>query len=120
MAKKKDNGANLGFEATLWAAADKLRNNMDVSEVPKPHLFVGIAQQGILIGRWEAFVERFRKAVYPGNSAPEEFEPNQKALAELLWDTNTEEPHDELHRTVASQLMWEPLQMMSNSEGAER
>jgi hypothetical protein len=25
----KSNGATLGFEATLWAAADKLRNNMD-------------------------------------------------------------------------------------------
>jgi len=28
----KSNGANLGFEATLWAAADKLRNNMDAAE----------------------------------------------------------------------------------------
>ena len=26
------NGANLGFEATLWAAADKMRNNMDTAE----------------------------------------------------------------------------------------
>jgi type I restriction enzyme M protein len=26
------NGANLGFEATMWAAADKLRNNMDAAE----------------------------------------------------------------------------------------
>jgi len=25
--QKNGNGANLGFEATLWAAADKLRNN---------------------------------------------------------------------------------------------
>ena len=28
-AKKKDSTANLGFEAKLWLAADKLRNNMD-------------------------------------------------------------------------------------------
>lgn len=28
----KSNGATLGFEATLWAAADKLRNNMDAAE----------------------------------------------------------------------------------------
>ena len=27
--KTNGNGANLGFEATLWAAADKMRNNMD-------------------------------------------------------------------------------------------
>jgi type I restriction enzyme M protein len=26
------NGANLGFEAKLWLAADKLRNNMDAAE----------------------------------------------------------------------------------------
>jgi hypothetical protein len=26
------NGANLGFEAKLWAAADALRNNMDAAE----------------------------------------------------------------------------------------
>ena len=26
----KDSTANLGFEAKLWLAADKLRNNMDV------------------------------------------------------------------------------------------
>ncbi|NQU26201.1 MAG: hypothetical protein HQ567_33355 [Candidatus Nealsonbacteria bacterium] len=39
MAKKKrakqatkKNGANLGFEATLWLAADKLRNIMDAAE----------------------------------------------------------------------------------------
>ncbi len=34
-AKKKSsngNGANLGFEATLWLAADKLRNNLDAAE----------------------------------------------------------------------------------------
>jgi type I restriction enzyme M protein len=30
--KSNGNGANLGFEATLWAAADKLRNNLDAAE----------------------------------------------------------------------------------------
>lgn len=25
-------GANIGFDATLWQAADKLRNNMDAAE----------------------------------------------------------------------------------------
>ena len=29
---KESNGANLGFEQTLWKAADKLRNNMDAVE----------------------------------------------------------------------------------------
>ncbi|MBI4954440.1 MAG: hypothetical protein HY908_20615 [Myxococcales bacterium] len=31
--KKADTGANLGFEAKLWAAADALRNNMDAARV---------------------------------------------------------------------------------------
>ncbi len=30
--KKADSAANLGFEAKLWLAADKLRNNMDAAE----------------------------------------------------------------------------------------
>ncbi len=29
---RKNNGANLGFEAKLWQAADALRNNMDAAE----------------------------------------------------------------------------------------
>ena len=44
MAKAKKNGsnggANLGFEATLWAAADKLRNNMDAAEYK--HVVLGL------------------------------------------------------------------------------
>jgi len=43
MAKKpKDNGtsANLGFEAKLWLAADKMRNNMDAAEYK--HVVLGL------------------------------------------------------------------------------
>ena len=32
MAKNKNNGGNLGFEAKLWIAADKLRNSMDAAD----------------------------------------------------------------------------------------
>ncbi|MCU0662780.1 MAG: type I restriction-modification system subunit M [Myxococcota bacterium] len=35
-----DSGANLGFEATLWQAADKLRNNMDAAEYK--HVVLGL------------------------------------------------------------------------------
>jgi type I restriction enzyme M protein len=34
------NGAILGFEATLWAATDKLRNNMDAAEYK--HIVLGL------------------------------------------------------------------------------
>lgn len=37
---KTGNGANLGFEATLWAAADKLRNNMGAAEYK--HVVLGL------------------------------------------------------------------------------
>ena len=30
--QQSSNGAALGFEATLWAAADKLRGHMDAAE----------------------------------------------------------------------------------------
>ena len=37
---KNGNGAKLGFEATLWAAADKMRNNMDAAEYK--HIVLGL------------------------------------------------------------------------------
>jgi type I restriction enzyme M protein len=38
--KKKGTSANVGFEETLWAAADKMRNNMDPSEYK--HVVLGL------------------------------------------------------------------------------
>ena len=38
--KKKASGASLGFEATLWQAADKLRGTMDASEYK--HVVLGL------------------------------------------------------------------------------
>jgi len=40
MAKKNENGANLGFEEKLWQAADKLRGNMDAAEYK--HVVLGL------------------------------------------------------------------------------
>ena len=39
-AKTNDTSANLGFEAKLWLAADKLRNNMDAAEYK--HVVLGL------------------------------------------------------------------------------
>ncbi len=39
-AKNKDSTANLGFEAKLWLAADKLRCNMDAAEYK--HVVLGL------------------------------------------------------------------------------
>jgi type I restriction enzyme M protein len=38
--KTADSTANLGFEAKLWLAADKLRNNMDAAEYK--HVVLGL------------------------------------------------------------------------------
>src|SRR6266446_6920641 len=38
--KGKNNGAVIGFEAKLWLAADKLRNNMDAAEYK--HVVLGL------------------------------------------------------------------------------
>lgn len=40
MAKNKSNGANLGFEEKLWAAADKLRGHIDAGEYK--HVVLGL------------------------------------------------------------------------------
>src|SRR5258705_4391266 len=37
---ERGNGSMLGFEATLWAAADKLRGNMDAAEYK--HVALGL------------------------------------------------------------------------------
>src|SRR3989344_8499106 len=37
---KKSNGTNVGFEETLWSAADKMRNNMDSGEYK--HVVLGL------------------------------------------------------------------------------
>ncbi|MEZ4376543.1 MAG: type I restriction-modification system subunit M N-terminal domain-containing protein [Polyangiaceae bacterium] len=39
-ASAKTSGANLGFEQTLWQAADKLRNNLDAAEYK--HVVLGL------------------------------------------------------------------------------
>jgi type I restriction enzyme M protein len=38
--KQTNGGVNLGFEATLWAAADKLRGHMDAAEYK--HVVLGL------------------------------------------------------------------------------
>lgn len=52
MRNKTNNGANLGFEDKLWAAADKLRGNMDAAEY-----------KHVVLGRvYEYFLGKFAAA----------------------------------------------------------
>ncbi|MGH8192175.1 MAG: type I restriction-modification system subunit M N-terminal domain-containing protein, partial [Rhodanobacteraceae bacterium] len=54
----KGNGANLGFEAKLWQAADKLRNNMDAAEYK--HVVLGLIFLKYIS---DSFEEHHRKLV---------------------------------------------------------
>ncbi len=51
MAKKdsaqNQNGSPLGFEAALWQAADKLRNNMDAAEYK--HVVLGLSSMSPIL-----------------------------------------------------------------------
>ena len=47
--KQNDNGANLGFEAQLWATADKLRGNMEPSDYK--HVALGLIFPEVHLGR---------------------------------------------------------------------
>ena len=67
--KKNNNGsANLGFEETLWAAADKLRSNMDAAEYK--HVVLGLIFLKYIS---DAFTARYQQlALELGDFAPEQ------------------------------------------------
>ena len=56
--KQADQGANLGFEAKLWLAADKLRSNMDAAEYK--HVVLGLIFLKYIS---DAFEEMYQKLV---------------------------------------------------------
>lgn len=64
---KKSNGANLGFEATLWAAADKQRGHMDAAEYK--HVVLGLIFLKYISDAFEekhaALVEEKKKGADP-------------------------------------------------------
>ena len=74
MAKKKsdtnanNNGATLGFEATLYQAADKLRNNMDAAEYK--HVVLGLIFLKYIS---DSFEERFNFLLQESANSQSEF-----------------------------------------------
>ena len=72
------NGATLGFEATLWAAADKLRGNMDSAEYK--HVVLGLIFLKYIS---DAFEELHAKLLAEEGADPEE---KDEYLAEhVFW-----------------------------------
>ena len=64
---RKGNGGDLGFEATLWSAADQLRGSMDASEYKHPVL-------GLIFLKYisDAFEEKHAQLVREPDADPED------------------------------------------------
>src|SRR3954464_1721443 len=77
-AKKTSGGANLGFEATLWAAADKLRNNLDAAEYK--HVVLGLI---FLKYVSDAFDERHAALAAEKHADPED--PDEYRAENIFW-----------------------------------
>lgn len=78
--KKSNNGATLGFEEKLWAAADKLRSNMDAAEYK--HVVLGLIFLKYIS---DAFEERHAQllAAEPDGANPED--PDEYLSANVFW-----------------------------------
>ena len=79
-AKGNGNGANLGFEATLWAAADKLRNNMDAAEYK--HVVLGLIFLKYIS---DAFKERHDQLVAEKAQGADPEDPDEYRAANVFW-----------------------------------
>lgn len=76
----KTNGATLGFEATLWAAADKLRNNMDAAEYK--HVVLGLIFLKYISDAFEERHTQLQKEVDQG-ADPED--PDEYRADNIFW-----------------------------------
>lgn len=79
-AKGNGNGANLGFEPTLWAAADKLRNNMDAAEYK--HVVLGLIFLKYIS---DAFKERHDQLVAEKAQGADPEDPDEYRAANVFW-----------------------------------
>ena len=79
MAKRADNnGANLGFEAQLWATADKLRGNMEPSDYK--HVALGLIFLKYISDAFEAKREELL-----GEELADAEDPEEYLAANVFW-----------------------------------
>jgi type I restriction enzyme M protein len=76
----KNNGATLGFEATLWAAADKLRNNMDAAEYK--HVVLGLIFLKYIS---DAFEERHAQLLKEVSQGADPEDPDEYRSENIFW-----------------------------------
>jgi type I restriction enzyme M protein len=76
----KKNGGDLGFEATLWQAADKLRNNMDAAEYK--HVVLGLIFLKYIS---DAFQERYRELEGEVEDGADPEDPDEYRAKNIFW-----------------------------------
>ncbi|MGC2518276.1 MAG: class I SAM-dependent DNA methyltransferase [Burkholderiales bacterium] len=79
-AKKNDTGANLGFEAKLWATADALRNNMDAAEYK--HVVLGLI---FLKYVSDAFEAKHAELVAQKKQGADPEDPDEYRAVRIFW-----------------------------------
>lgn len=66
LSQKNGNGANLGFEEKLWAAADKLRGQMDAAEYK--HVVLGLIFLKYISDGFEEHYYQLELCLYTGRN----------------------------------------------------
>ncbi|MDQ3819401.1 MAG: type I restriction-modification system subunit M, partial [Acidobacteriota bacterium] len=79
-ANKNGNGANLGFEAKLWLAADKLRGHLDAAEYK--HVVLGLIFLKYIS---DAFEERHNQLLAEVNQGADPEDPDEYRAENIFW-----------------------------------
>src|SRR3989304_875279 len=77
---KSNNGARLGFEETLWSAADKLRNNLDAAEYK--HVVLGLIFLKYIS---DAFEERHQQLLSEKDQGANPEDPDEYLAENVFW-----------------------------------
>lgn len=80
-AKEAASSANIGFEAKLWQAADKLRNNMDAAEYK--HVVLGLIFLKYISDSFEEMHTRLVAEVKTSGANPED--PDEYKAENVFW-----------------------------------
>jgi len=76
----KKNGGDLGFESTLWQAADKLRNNLDAAEYK--HVVLGLIFLKYIS---DAFTERYKQLELEVDDGADPEDPDEYRANNVFW-----------------------------------
>src|SRR3954454_9943758 len=77
---KNNSSANLGFEAKLWLAADKLRSNMDAAEYK--HVVLGLIFLKYIS---DAFEERYATLLAANADGAYPEDPDEYRADNIFW-----------------------------------